>query len=159
MATRMSEPCASTTGQASPQGFKDTDTLAHVLATLDEPSLTKLVKDHEAGKLAGQPSPSTARASPLLDGPRSAVIASATKPSRRKPPPQSQGSIASLSLAMTVGAVQISNSHAYRRPAPRGFLRAVFFLPPRLAAAALALPRRARFFGGASALRISAPTL
>jgi hypothetical protein len=34
-------------------GFKDTDTLAHVLATLDEPSLTKLVKDHEAGTLAG----------------------------------------------------------------------------------------------------------
>ena len=34
-------------------GFKDTDTLAHVLATLDEPSLTKLVKDHAAGKLEG----------------------------------------------------------------------------------------------------------
>ena len=34
-------------------GFKDTDTLAHVLAALDEPSLTKLVKDHEGGKLAG----------------------------------------------------------------------------------------------------------
>jgi hypothetical protein len=34
-------------------GFKDTDTLAHVLATLDEPSLSKLVKDHEAGTLAG----------------------------------------------------------------------------------------------------------
>ncbi len=33
--------------------FKDTDTLAHVLAELDEPSLTKLVKDHEAGHLAG----------------------------------------------------------------------------------------------------------
>jgi len=34
-------------------GFKDADTLAHVLATLDEPSLSKLVKDHEAGTLAG----------------------------------------------------------------------------------------------------------
>ncbi len=33
-------------------GFKDTDKLAHVLATLDEPSLTKLVKDHQTGKLA-----------------------------------------------------------------------------------------------------------
>ncbi|MGO9135332.1 MAG: hypothetical protein ACLP8A_14975 [Methylovirgula sp.] len=33
--------------------FKDTDTLAHVLAKLDEPSLSKLVKDHEAGHLAG----------------------------------------------------------------------------------------------------------
>jgi hypothetical protein len=34
-------------------GFKDTDTLAHVLHELDEPSLTKLVKDHEGGHLAG----------------------------------------------------------------------------------------------------------
>ncbi len=33
--------------------FKDTDTLAHVLAKMDEPSLSKLVKDHEAGRLAG----------------------------------------------------------------------------------------------------------
>jgi len=34
--------------------FKDTDTLAHVLAALDEPSLAKLIKDHESGKLAGR---------------------------------------------------------------------------------------------------------
>ncbi len=34
-------------------GFKDTDTLASVLAKMDEPSLSKLVKDHEAGHLAG----------------------------------------------------------------------------------------------------------
>jgi hypothetical protein len=40
-------------GPSFATGFKDTDTLAHVLATLDEPSLTKLVKDHEAGHLAG----------------------------------------------------------------------------------------------------------
>jgi hypothetical protein len=33
--------------------FKDTDTLTHVLAELDEPSLSKLIKDHEAGHLAG----------------------------------------------------------------------------------------------------------
>jgi hypothetical protein len=33
-------------------GFKDSDTLAFVLAALDEPSLAKLAKDHEAGKLA-----------------------------------------------------------------------------------------------------------
>lgn len=32
-------------------GFKDTDTLAQVLAALDEPSLTKLTKDHKAGRL------------------------------------------------------------------------------------------------------------
>ena len=31
--------------------FKDTDTLAQVLAKLDEPSLSQLVKDHEAGHL------------------------------------------------------------------------------------------------------------
>jgi hypothetical protein len=34
-------------------GFKDTDKLSDVLATLDEPSLSKLVKDHTAGALAG----------------------------------------------------------------------------------------------------------
>lgn len=34
-------------------GFKDTDTLASVLAKMDEPSLSKLIKDHEAGHLAG----------------------------------------------------------------------------------------------------------
>jgi hypothetical protein len=32
--------------------FKDTDKLSDVLATLDEPSLTKLIKDHHAGILA-----------------------------------------------------------------------------------------------------------
>jgi hypothetical protein len=32
-------------------GFEDTDTLAHVLVTLDEPSLTKLVKDHRGRKI------------------------------------------------------------------------------------------------------------
>lgn len=31
--------------------FKDTDTLAHVLAKLDEPSLAKLVKDHQTENL------------------------------------------------------------------------------------------------------------
>jgi hypothetical protein len=34
-------------------GFKDHDKLSDVLATLDEPSLSKLIKDHEAGHLAG----------------------------------------------------------------------------------------------------------
>lgn len=34
-------------------GFKDSDTLAQVLAKMDEPSLSKLIKDHEAGHLAG----------------------------------------------------------------------------------------------------------
>jgi len=34
-------------------GFEDTDTLAHVLATLDQPSLTRLIKDLNAGALAG----------------------------------------------------------------------------------------------------------
>ena len=32
-------------------GFKDTDTLAHVLAELDEPSLSKLIRDHHGGHL------------------------------------------------------------------------------------------------------------
>ena len=40
-------------GAGFASGFKDTDMLAQVLATLDEPSLTKLINDHEGGKLAG----------------------------------------------------------------------------------------------------------
>jgi hypothetical protein len=35
-------------------GFKDTDTLSDVLQTLDEPSLSKLVRDHQAGTLDGK---------------------------------------------------------------------------------------------------------
>ena len=38
-------------------GFKDTDKLSDVLAKLDEPSLTKLVKDHHAGVLADHIAP------------------------------------------------------------------------------------------------------
>ncbi|HEY1736325.1 MAG TPA: hypothetical protein VGG12_06745 [Methylovirgula sp.] len=40
-------------GEKFAPGFKDTDTLASVLAKMDEPSLSKLVKDHEAGHLDG----------------------------------------------------------------------------------------------------------
>jgi hypothetical protein len=40
-------------GAAFAPGFKDTDNLSNVLATLDETSLTKLIKDHNAGVLAG----------------------------------------------------------------------------------------------------------
>jgi uncharacterized protein (DUF4415 family) len=50
-------------------GFKDTDTLAHVLAALDEPSLTKLIKDYEGGKLdevvAAAPPARTGRAAAI----------------------------------------------------------------------------------------------
>jgi hypothetical protein len=35
-------------------GFKETDTLADVLQTLDEPSLSRLVRDHQAGTLEGK---------------------------------------------------------------------------------------------------------
>lgn len=34
-------------------GFGDTRTLSEVLATLDEASLSQLIRDHEAGTLAG----------------------------------------------------------------------------------------------------------
>ena len=34
-------------------GFKDSDKLSDVLAKMDEPSLSKLVRDHEAGTLGG----------------------------------------------------------------------------------------------------------
>lgn len=40
-------------GAGFASGFKDSDTLHHVLETLDEPSLSKLIKDHEAGNLEG----------------------------------------------------------------------------------------------------------
>jgi hypothetical protein len=40
------------TSFASP--FTDNHKLSDTLATLDEPSLTKLVKDHEAGTLGGK---------------------------------------------------------------------------------------------------------
>jgi hypothetical protein len=39
-------------GQGFAPDFKETDKLADVLAKLDEPSLSKLVKDEAAGKLA-----------------------------------------------------------------------------------------------------------
>ena len=41
-------------GQSFAPGFKDTDKLSNVLATLDEPSLSKLVQDHNAGTLEGK---------------------------------------------------------------------------------------------------------
>jgi hypothetical protein len=34
-------------------GFKESDKLSDVLAKMDEPSLSKLVRDHEAGTLGG----------------------------------------------------------------------------------------------------------
>jgi hypothetical protein len=34
-------------------GFKDSDKLSDVLAKMDEPSLSKLIRDHEAGTLGG----------------------------------------------------------------------------------------------------------
>jgi hypothetical protein len=40
-------------GSAFAPGFKDSDKLSEVLAKVDEPSLTKLIKDHRAGILAG----------------------------------------------------------------------------------------------------------
>ena len=40
-------------GAAFAPGFTDTDKLSDVLAKLDETSLTKLIKDHNAGVLAG----------------------------------------------------------------------------------------------------------
>lgn len=36
------------------EGFKDTDILSDVLYALDEPSLSKLVRDHQAGTLEGK---------------------------------------------------------------------------------------------------------
>jgi hypothetical protein len=36
------------------EGFKDTDKLSDVLHVLDEPSLSRLVKDHQAGTLASK---------------------------------------------------------------------------------------------------------
>ena len=36
------------------KGFKETDKLSDVLQTLDEPSLSKLVRDHQAGTLEGK---------------------------------------------------------------------------------------------------------
>lgn len=35
-------------------GFQGTDTLSHVLQELDEPSLSKLIRDHQAGTLEGK---------------------------------------------------------------------------------------------------------
>ena len=34
-------------------GFKDSDKLSDVLAKMDEPSLSKLIRDHEAGTRGG----------------------------------------------------------------------------------------------------------
>ncbi len=36
------------------QGFEETDKLSDVLQTLDEPSLSRLVRDHQAGTLEGK---------------------------------------------------------------------------------------------------------
>jgi hypothetical protein len=36
------------------EGFKGTDKLSDVLPALDEPSLSKLVRDHQTGTLEGQ---------------------------------------------------------------------------------------------------------
>ena len=36
------------------EGFKDNDKLSDVLHALDEPSLSRLVRDHQAGTLAGK---------------------------------------------------------------------------------------------------------
>ena len=41
-------------GPSFAKGFGDDDQLADVLATLDEPSLSKLVHDHDYGHLAGK---------------------------------------------------------------------------------------------------------
>jgi hypothetical protein len=41
-------------GQDFAEGFKDTDKLSDVLQTLDEPSLSQLVRDHQAGMLEGK---------------------------------------------------------------------------------------------------------
>ena len=38
-------------GQDFAEGFKETDKLSDVLQTLDEPSLSRLVRDHQAGTL------------------------------------------------------------------------------------------------------------
>ena len=56
------------------------------------------------------------------------------------------------------GVAALAVAPGYRPLAPCAFLCVAFFLPPRLVAAALALPRRARLIGGANALRVSAPT-
>ena len=40
-----------TYGPTFASGFSDHDKLSDVLAKLDEPSLSKLVRDHEAGRL------------------------------------------------------------------------------------------------------------
>lgn len=41
-------------GASFAKGFADTEKLSNVLATLDEPSLSQLAKDHEAGALEGK---------------------------------------------------------------------------------------------------------
>jgi hypothetical protein len=41
-------------GQSFAPGFMDHQKLSDILQTLDEPSLSKLVKDHEAGTLEGK---------------------------------------------------------------------------------------------------------
>jgi hypothetical protein len=38
-------------GQDFAEGFKETDKLSDVLQTLDEPSFSRLVRDHQAGTL------------------------------------------------------------------------------------------------------------
>jgi hypothetical protein len=41
-------------GPGFAEGFKDTDRLSDVLHALDEPSLSKLVRDHQEGTLEGK---------------------------------------------------------------------------------------------------------
>ena len=41
-------------GQDFAKGFKDTDKLSDVLQALDEPSLSRLVRDHRSGTLEGK---------------------------------------------------------------------------------------------------------
>ena len=43
-----------THGEDFAHGFRDNDKLADVLHALDEPSLSKLVRDHQAGTLEGK---------------------------------------------------------------------------------------------------------
>ena len=40
-------------GASFAAGFKDSDKLSDALEKLDEPSLSKLIKDHQAGTLSG----------------------------------------------------------------------------------------------------------
>jgi hypothetical protein len=45
---------AGSTAKILPKGFNETDKLTDVLRTLDEPSLSRLIRDHQAGTLEGK---------------------------------------------------------------------------------------------------------